>query len=69
MLYYCVWGRGEDGLNSGPPKKQKVRQPRIELRAIAWKAIMLPLHHWRQHVEIGGIEPPTFCMLSRRSTN
>ena len=26
---------------------KKLRQPEIESRANAWKAFMLPLHHWR----------------------
>jgi hypothetical protein len=27
--------------------EKELRQPEIESRANAWKAFMLPLHHWR----------------------
>ncbi len=42
------------GLDYSPPlyqlsyRERILRQPGIEPRANAWKAFMLPLHHWRK---------------------
>ena len=51
-----------------------MRQPGIEPRATAWKAAMLPLHHWRLETFLkkfyqkvsGGISPPERTLRVQR---